>query len=87
MSNIRRLYEHEGSPRLCEPDHWRLEPVYGEAPGYLVCLLCAAGHIHHAALRPTLVEARRELLTFQRAVFGRAFPIEDAATGRRIVPR
>lgn len=86
MGTIRHLHDTTAA-RLCEPDHWRLEPVYGEEPGWLACLLCREGHIHHAIRRVTLVEARREMGRFQREVFGRRLPVEDVASGRRILPR
>jgi hypothetical protein len=55
-------------------DHWRLERVYGEHPGYVLALLCADGHIHYAAMPYTYMQARQLMRRFTRVVFGPEHP-------------
>jgi hypothetical protein len=73
---------------LCELDHWRLERVAGAHPGYLISVLCLAGHVHFAAHSPLYTEARSIMREWEREVLGEGCPalvIEDRARGQLIM--
>lgn len=76
---------------LCWPDHWCLDRVYGEHPGYLIRLYCQDDHIHHAALVGTYAEAHAAMCIWREELLGDLLPgagwfIDDLAKHLRINP-
>ncbi len=76
--------------RGCALDHWRLERTAGEEEdGYLLALLCAAGHVHVSLRTPLYAEALGLIRAWTCEVYGERHPgwrIEDRVRGVLILP-
>lgn len=76
-------------PPLCEPDSWRLQAVHGTIHAYLVTLRCTSGHLHHAELVPTYLQARALMRRWVVETFGPQHPgfmLEDMESRLLILP-
>jgi hypothetical protein len=75
--------------RLCEPSHWRIDPIFGLERGYLALFYCEAGHIHYAGMAAEYCAVRAIIRSLQQSVFPDehpGLPIHDHASLLLILP-